>query len=76
MVIWFKIARGGLTMPDSPIRRAALLLHEAYGARATEEALKRAIAYRAERDEIGFDVWRSVAVAIDHAGGVRKTVRP
>ena len=51
-------------MPESPIRRVALLMHEAYGSRATEEAMTRAIEYRAEGDEIGFDVWSSVAVAL------------
>lgn len=51
-------------MPESPIRRVAVLMHEAYGARATEEALSRAIEHRSEGDEIGFDVWSSVAVAI------------
>jgi hypothetical protein len=51
-------------VPESPIRRVALLMHEAYGSRATEEAISRAIEYRAEGDEIGFDVWSSVAVAL------------
>ncbi|HEX4106325.1 MAG TPA: hypothetical protein VHX92_08855 [Rhizomicrobium sp.] len=51
-------------MPESPIRRVAVLMHEAYGSRATEEALTRAIEHRSEGDEIGFDVWSSVAVAI------------
>ncbi|HWF64663.1 MAG TPA: hypothetical protein VN685_08640 [Rhizomicrobium sp.] len=51
-------------MPESRIRRVAHLMHEAYGSRATEEALSRAIEHRAEGDEIGFDVWSSVAVAI------------
>jgi len=63
-------------MPNSPIRRVALLMSEAYGARATDEAMSRAMAYHFERDEIGFDIWRSVAVAIDHAngfGGISRT---
>ena len=51
-------------MPESRIRRVANLMHEAYGSRATEEALSRAIEHRSEGDEIGFDVWTSVAVAI------------
>lgn len=51
-------------MPESPIRRVAVLMHEAYGSRATEEALSRAIEHRSEGDEIGFDVWSSVAVAL------------
>jgi hypothetical protein len=51
-------------VPESPIRRVAVLMHEAYGSRATEEALTRAIEHRSEGDEIGFDVWSSVAVAI------------
>ncbi len=51
-------------MPESAIRRAAHLLHEAYGHRATDEALARAHEYRSEGDEIGFDVWSSVAVAL------------
>ncbi|HXR95958.1 MAG TPA: hypothetical protein VN718_08765 [Rhizomicrobium sp.] len=51
-------------MPESRIRRVAHLMHEAYGSRATEEALSRAIEHRSEGDEIGFDVWSSVAVAI------------
>ncbi len=54
----------GHTVPESPIRRVAHLMHEAYGARATEEALARAHEHRSEGDEIGFDVWSSVAVAI------------
>ena len=49
---------------ETPIRRVANLMHEAYGSRATEEAIARAIEYRSEGDEIGFDVWSSVAVAI------------
>jgi hypothetical protein len=53
-------------MPESPIRRVAVLMHEAYGSRATDEALSRAIEHRSEGDEIGFDVWSSVAVAIGH----------
>ncbi len=59
----------GPIVPNSPIRRVALLMSEAYDARATEEALSRAMAYHCERDEIGCDIWRSVAVAIDHANG-------
>jgi hypothetical protein len=51
-------------VPESPIRRVAVLMHEAYGSRATDEALSRAIEHRSEGDEIGFDVWSSVAVAI------------
>ena len=51
-------------MPESPIRRVAILMSEAYGLRATDEALTRAIEHRSEGDEIGFDVWSSVAVAI------------
>jgi len=51
-------------VPESAIRRVATLMHEAYGFRATEEAIARAIEYRSEGDEIGFDVWSSVAVAI------------
>jgi|HubBroStandDraft_5_1064220.scaffolds.fasta_scaffold137176_3 hypothetical protein len=53
-------------VPESPIRRVAVLMHEAYGSRATDEALSRAIEHRSEGDEIGFDVWSSVAVAIGH----------
>lgn len=49
---------------ETPIRRVANLMHEAYGSRATDEALSRAIEYRSDGDEIGFDVWSSVAVAI------------
>ena len=49
---------------ETPIRRVANLMHEAYGSRATAEALARASEYRSEGDEIGFDVWSSVAVAI------------
>ncbi|HKD46759.1 MAG TPA: hypothetical protein VKB67_03680 [Rhizomicrobium sp.] len=51
-------------MSESPIRRVADLIREAYGPRATEEALARAHAHRSEGDEIGFDVWSSVAVAV------------
>jgi hypothetical protein len=51
---------------QSSIRRVAALLHEAYGARATQEALSRAIEHRSEGDEIGYDVWSSVAVAVAH----------
>jgi len=54
-------------VPESSIRRVALLMHEAYGLRATEQALTRAIEHRSEGDEIGFDVWSSVAVAIGYA---------
>jgi hypothetical protein len=57
-------ASGFVTLSDSRIRRVAHLMHEAYGLRATEEALSRAIEHRSEGDEIGFDVWSSVAVAI------------
>ena len=53
-----------ITVPESPIRRVANLMHEAYGHRATDEALARAHEYRSEGDEIGFDVWSSVAVAL------------
>ena len=57
-------------VPESPIRRVAVLMHEAYGSRATDEALSHANEHRSEGDEIGFDVWSSVAVAIgrDAAG--------
>lgn len=51
-------------MPESLIRRVARLMQEAYGLRATHEALARAAEYRSEGDEIGFDVWSSVAVAL------------
>lgn len=51
-------------VPESLIRRVANLMHEAYGLRATHEALARAAEYRSEGDEIGFDVWSSVAVAL------------
>jgi hypothetical protein len=51
-------------VPETAIRRVATLMHEAYGFRATEEAIARAIEHRSEGDEIGFDVWSSVAVAI------------
>jgi hypothetical protein len=51
-------------MSQSSIRRVAALLHEAYGARATQEALSRAFEHRSEGDEIGYDVWSSVAVAV------------
>jgi hypothetical protein len=52
---------------ETPIRRVATLMHEAYGSRATEQAIARAIEHRSEGDEIGFDVWSSVAVAIGQA---------
>ena len=51
-------------MPESPIRRVAHLMREAYGLRATAEALARAFEHRSEGDEIGFDIWSSVAVAL------------
>jgi hypothetical protein len=57
-------------LPESPIRRVAVLMHEAYGSRATDEALSRAIEHRSEGDEIGFDVWSSVAVAIGRDASV------
>jgi hypothetical protein len=45
-------------------------MHAAYGSRATDEALSRAIEHRSEGDEIGFDVWSSVAVAIGRDASV------
>jgi hypothetical protein len=56
--------RKAVIVPESSIRRVVLLMREAHGLRATEEALTRAIEHRSEGDEIGFDVWRTVAVAI------------
>jgi hypothetical protein len=46
------------------IWRAAILMREARGLKAAEEAASRALSYRSRGDEAGFDVWSLVFLAI------------
>lgn len=46
------------------IWRAALLMHQAHGKKAAQEAAAHALARRQRGDDVGFDVWSWISAAI------------